>query len=104
VRINVLYFGILKDVFGTASEVVELVEASDVAVLYHHLRARTSNEAEVWSSLAVAVNRQYATSSTVLYEGDEVALLPPVSGGSVGSNPILLPPVACMIASRKVGA
>jgi molybdopterin synthase catalytic subunit len=36
----------------------------------------------VWSALAVAVNREYAAASAVLHEGDEVALLPPVSGGA----------------------
>jgi len=35
-----------------------------------------------WDSIAVAVNREYARLDTVLREGDEVALLPPVSGGS----------------------
>ena len=35
----------------------------------------------LWRSLAVAVNREYASQAVVLREGDEVALLPPVSGG-----------------------
>jgi len=38
-------------------------------------------EARLWQSLAVAVNREYAAARVVLREGDEVALLPPVSGG-----------------------
>ena len=37
----------------------------------------------VWNSVAVAVNQEYARAGDVLREGDEVALLPPVSGGSV---------------------
>jgi molybdopterin synthase catalytic subunit len=36
----------------------------------------------VWGALAVAVNREYANRSAVLQEGDEIALLPPVSGGA----------------------
>ena len=35
-----------------------------------------------WTSIAVAVNQEYVQRSAVLREGDEVALLPPVSGGS----------------------
>ena len=36
----------------------------------------------VWDTLAIAVNREYAQPGTILHEGDEVALLPPVSGGT----------------------
>ena len=39
-------------------------------------------EERMWRSLAVAVNREYSSLVEVLCEGDEVALLPPVSGGS----------------------
>jgi hypothetical protein len=43
----------------------------------------TSNDREdrLWQSLAVAVNREYCLRDAVLHDGDEVALLPPVSGG-----------------------
>jgi molybdopterin converting factor small subunit len=34
-----------------------------------------------WDAIAVAVNQEYAKTSDVLHDGDEVALLPPVSGG-----------------------
>jgi molybdopterin synthase catalytic subunit len=39
-------------------------------------------QSPIWGSLAVAVNRQYATADEKLHDGDEVALLPPVSGGA----------------------
>ncbi len=95
-RVQVLYFGVLKERFGTAEEPVELAGGATVGDLVRELRARTSNPAmsrelanadsesslRLWQSLAVAVNREYAALSTVLREGDEVALLPPVSGGS----------------------
>ncbi len=76
-----LYFGVLKDLVGVAGETVEIPDGADVAALYHHLRERSSNE-EIWRSLAVAVNREYAGLATLLRDGDEIALLPPVSGGS----------------------
>ena len=41
--------------------------------------------------LAIAVNREYATPDQILQEGDEVALIPPVSGGST-DTPANLPP------------
>jgi molybdopterin converting factor subunit 1 len=83
-RVKVLYFGVLKDLVGAEGETVEIADGADVAALYDYLRRRSSNE-EVWRSLAVAVNREYAGLATVLRDGDEVALLPPVSGGAGGA-------------------
>jgi len=99
-RVTVLYFGVLKERLGTAEEPVQLAEGATVGELVRELRARTSNPlmsrelvsgaasavedqsgARLWQSLAVAVNREYASLNAVLREGDEVALLPPVSGG-----------------------
>jgi molybdopterin converting factor subunit 1 len=89
VRVKVLYFGILKEYFGAAEEQVELPGEGNVGELLGLLRGRTSNSAmgqmaedeQLWRSLAVAVNREYAQMSAILRDGDEVALLPPVSGG-----------------------
>jgi molybdopterin synthase catalytic subunit len=89
-----LYFGVLKEGFGAAEEVLELAEGASVGELVRVLRERSSKSegtagsamasglASVWGSLAVAVNREYASADAVLREDDEVALLPPVSGGS----------------------
>ena len=92
-RVELLYFGVLKERLGMVGERVELAEGASVGDLLRILRGRTSNnpkddtagnriEARVWEGLAVAVNREYAAASVVLREGDEVALLPPVSGGA----------------------
>jgi len=96
VRVKVLYFGILRDRFGAAEEQVELPGDGNVGELLGLLRGRTSNspmseetggaDEQLWRSLAVAVNREYAQPSIVLHEGDEVALLPPVSGGYCASD------------------
>lgn len=83
---DVLYFGLLKDCFGGAREVVELGEGATVSDLVRLLRMRGKTQESVWASLAVAVNREYAGLSTSLEDGDEVALLPPVSGGCVGGR------------------
>ena len=76
-----LYFGVLKDFFEGERDLVEVEPGTDVGGLMRVLRGGDTGEAGVWGSLAVAVNREYAGVSTVLQEGDEVALLPPVSGG-----------------------
>jgi molybdopterin converting factor subunit 1 len=89
-RVKVLYFGVLRDRFGAADEVVELPDGAAVGELLRILGRRTSNDAmgdmsgleeRLWRSLAVAVNREYGSASILLRDGDEVALLPPVSGG-----------------------
>jgi molybdopterin converting factor subunit 1 len=83
-RVRLLCFGVLKDLFGAATEEVELPDRSTVGGLLQILEQRTSNsrmDAKVWQTLAVAVNREYSSASSTLREGDEVALLPPVSGG-----------------------
>jgi molybdopterin converting factor subunit 1 len=78
-RITVLYFGVLKDVMGRRSAEMDLAEGASVAELLE--LHRSSGKASVWDSIAVAVNQEYARAGDVLKDGDEVALLPPVSGG-----------------------
>jgi molybdopterin converting factor subunit 1 len=80
-RVRVLYFGVLKDVFGRGFEEMELVGGASVADLIAACRGRYAGAREIWDSMAVAVNQEYARAEMVLREGDEVALLPPVSGG-----------------------
>jgi molybdopterin converting factor subunit 1 len=81
-RVNVLYFGTLKDLFGLQQQSLDVADGVTVEVLLSLLHAQTSKQSDVWRTLAVAVNRDYAGPATVLREGDEVALLPPVSGGT----------------------
>lgn len=83
-QVELLYFGVLKELFGGERDSVELPEGSDVAALLAQLRLRpdvVESGAVLLRSLAVAVNREYARVDTALTHGDEVALLPPVSGG-----------------------
>ena len=79
-QVRVLFFGVLKDLLSSSGEAVTLPEGATVAQLMEQLRNGAGHP--VWSALAVAVNREYAVASAVLHEGDEVALLPPVSGGA----------------------
>jgi molybdopterin synthase catalytic subunit len=79
-QVRVLFFGVLKDLLSSSGEAVMLPEGATVAHLMEQLRNGAGHP--VWAALAVAVNREYAAASAVLHEGDEVALLPPVSGGA----------------------
>jgi molybdopterin converting factor subunit 1 len=83
-RVRVLYFGVLKDAVGRGQEEMELADGASVGDLVRGCRARGSLAAGLWDSIAVAVNQEYAKDGDVLKDGDEVALLPPVSGGSEG--------------------
>jgi len=81
-RVTVLTFGVLRDHFAETSHPVELPGGSTVQDLLEVFELLLPEGAVPWSSIAVAVNREYASATHPLSEGDEVALLPPVSGGS----------------------
>jgi molybdopterin converting factor subunit 1 len=81
-RVTVLYFGVLKDVMGRRSAVMDVAEGSSVAELLAIHRGLATAPESLWESLAVAVNQEYARGADVLKDGDEVAFLPPVSGGT----------------------
>jgi molybdopterin converting factor subunit 1 len=78
-HVKVLYFGVLKDVFRCEGEMIELPDGARVADLLAVCRGKSA--AAPWDSMAVAVNQEYARRGDSLQAGDEVALLPPVSGG-----------------------
>jgi molybdopterin synthase catalytic subunit/molybdopterin converting factor small subunit len=81
-KIGVLFFGVLKDLLGRSGETVDLPEGARVReVLFYYAREAPRFEALV-PSLAISVNQEYSDADRALREGDEVGLLPPVSGGS----------------------
>jgi molybdopterin converting factor small subunit len=80
-RVQVLFFGLLKDVAGRASEWLELPEGSTVADLLRHYESQMPKLQALLPSVALSVNQHYSGPGTVLGNNDEVALLPPVSGG-----------------------
>jgi molybdopterin synthase catalytic subunit len=81
-QVRVLPFGVLKDWLGASASTVELPSGATVAELLTYLSERQPSL--LLRGIAVSVNAEYAQASQVLHEGDEVGLLPPVSGGSEG--------------------
>ena len=80
-RLNILLFGITKDIIG--SQTLELEVASNtytVADLLENLSEQYPSLQKL-SSLLVAVNEEYAQPTTAIQADDEIALIPPVSGG-----------------------
>jgi molybdopterin converting factor subunit 1 len=80
-RVKVLFFGMLKEMLSTDSQTLDLPQGATVDAVLGHYRKLLPQQPGLWSALAVAVNQHYSQSSCLLREGDEVALLPPVSGG-----------------------
>jgi molybdopterin converting factor small subunit len=72
----------LKDVAGRNREELELPEGSAVTDVLAYYESRIPDLKKWLSSVALAVNQQYVGPDTKLKAGDEIALLPPVSGGA----------------------
>lgn len=85
-RVRVLFFGVLKDLAGKSGDWIELRDGGSVRDLLEYCAGETPRLKESLASLAVAVNQQYAGPETLLKADDEVALLPPVSGGTGYAN------------------
>lgn len=81
-EIHVLFFGVLKDMAGQASETIDFPAGSRVQDVLSHYARRHPHVEAMLPSLAISVNQQYAGADYALAEGDEVAFLPPVSGGA----------------------
>jgi molybdopterin converting factor subunit 1 len=81
VCIRVLFFGRLKEVAGLAEESIELSSGSDIEALFAVYAARRPQLRQYRPSVVASRNQEFASWSTPLLSGDEVAFLPPVSGG-----------------------
>jgi len=81
VRVQVLFFGRLKELIGRAEDAIELADASTIEQLFALYAARHPDLAKYRPSLVASRNQEFAAWNTLLHSGDEVAFLPPVSGG-----------------------
>ncbi|HEX8911888.1 MAG TPA: molybdopterin converting factor subunit 1 [Humisphaera sp.] len=79
--VTVHLFAILRDKAGTGSCALSLPDGATVAAAAEALAGRFPALAGAVPRVAYAVNREYAGAATVLRDGDELALIPPVSGG-----------------------
>jgi molybdopterin synthase catalytic subunit/molybdopterin converting factor small subunit len=82
-QIRVLFFGILKDLAGKPSDSLSLPENATLRDVLNHYEQAIPQMKATTSSLAMSINQEYAGLATRLKPGDEVALLPPVSGGAI---------------------
>ncbi len=82
-KATVKLFAILREKAGTPELVLELPEASSVADLLEEVGRRFPGLPSLTPNSMVAVNAEYVEGSHLLHDGDEVALIPPVSGGGL---------------------
>ena len=87
-QVRILPFGVLKDRLGSSESIMELHDGATVADLLEQIGQTDSGRvAASLRGIAVSVNAEYALAAHVLRDGDEVGLLPPVSGGSAAPAP-----------------
>ena len=79
-KINILAFGIAKEIFGGPSIDVELTNDANVSNLKFMLEKQYPKLKKL-ATYMVAVNNEYALDGDTVHERDEVAIIPPVSGG-----------------------
>lgn len=81
-RVRVLAFGPLKGAVAEGGVWREIAAGASVGSLLAELRGEGAIAEEMAARVAVAVNQEYAKAERELRDGDEVAILPPVSGGA----------------------
>ena len=81
-KVKVLFFGLTHDLTGFQSEQAEIGDGASLDDLWRRYEARFPQLREMSGSLLAAVNEEIADRSRLLRDGDEVAFMPPVSGGA----------------------
>jgi len=81
IRVKVLFFGRLKEILGRSEDSVDLAEGTPIESLFGRYAASHPGLAGFRASLVTSRNQEFAAWSTPLAANDEVAFLPPVSGG-----------------------
>ena len=81
-KVRVILFAIHREKLGQGQVDMELPLGATVADLLNGMASRFPEFVDLKDGLMVAVNTEYVDSQSVLNNGDEVALIPPVSGGN----------------------
>ena len=80
-RINVRLFARLRDIAGTGELATQVPEGATVRAVWDELTGRFPDLRAYQETISAAVNAEYSRMDAPLGDGDEVAFLPPVSGG-----------------------
>jgi molybdopterin converting factor subunit 1 len=82
VRIRVLFFGIVRDIVGLREDQIEIHDGARLETIFELYGDRFPRLRDISKSVVLALNQQFADRSALARDGDEVAFLPPVSGGA----------------------
>jgi molybdopterin synthase catalytic subunit len=82
VRVKVLFFGMLKDIVGRAEEQIDLEDGARLGSVFDRYAEQFPRLGGLAASIVLACNHQFCERSQAVRDGDEIAFLPPVSGGS----------------------
>lgn len=85
-RVKVLFFGMLKDIVGAAEEELTLADGAQLRSIFDHYAGRFPRLRQLASSIVLARNHEFSDTSACVSDGDEVAFLPPVSGGTAAAG------------------
>jgi MoaE-MoaD fusion protein len=85
-RARVLFFGMLKELVGRSADDAEFPEGTDLRAVFESYALRYPPLRDMARSIVMARNQEFAELSTKLADGDEVAFLPPVSGGAAAAD------------------
>lgn len=80
-KVKVKYFAVCHEMFGRDEEDMDLPEGAVLMDILKRLEEEVPEIAEFYEVMQMSVNWDYATPATQLLDGDEVALIPPVTGG-----------------------
>jgi molybdopterin synthase catalytic subunit len=81
-EIRVFFFGLLKDIRGQSEDRLVVPEGANAGFVFDHYAALYPKLAGMAQSIVMARNQEFTDRAQALTDGDEVALLPPVSGGA----------------------
>ncbi len=80
-RVTIKLFARLRDLAGTGELIRDIPAPATVRSVWNQLTGELPSLVEYESTMSVAVNAEYARMAADVHDGDEVAFLPPVSGG-----------------------
>ena len=115
-RVSVRLFAGLRERAGTSNVEVELLDGATVSDALNAAQSAVPGEWRLPTKVMLAVNGEYAEAGTLLKAGDEVAVIPPVSGGSpdlpagdgemvlITSQPLDPAPLASLVRTDRDGA
>lgn len=81
ININLLYFAFIKEITGVKCDIIELPSDTTVKKLLDMLLEKYPSLGNMINKIKISVNYKVVDIDTILNNGDEVALLPPVCGG-----------------------